>query len=128
MVALPGQQNHRQAVVERLRFPQQFKPRPAAQAIVQQTDVVHLTPEGGQGVIVIVHPLQLITMIPDFRNQIASDDIIILIVIHQQDSDAGVRHTRDYSWSLGNSTTSNQYCPSTLINSTRDLNVTGLVT
>ena len=89
VVALSGQQNHRQPVIQGFGFAQEFKPRPAAEAIVQQADVVFVAVNGGQGGIIIVHPLQLIAAIPDFGNQIARDDVIIFIVIHQQDSDGG---------------------------------------
>src|SRR5450432_3051394 len=128
MVALPGQQNHRRPAVERLRFTQQFQTRPLAETIIQQTNIVFTTPDGGEPVIVIVDPVKVIAAVANPGNQIAGDDVVIFIIIYQQDFGRVAGHKWNQPSADGSSTTSNQYRPRTLMSSTSDLNVTGLVT
>ena len=92
VIALAGKKNHRRPAAKRLRFAQQLKSGPLTQAIIQQTDVVFATLECRQRGIVSVNPFKLMGEIPDLRNQIARDDVIILIIIHQQNSDGVGRH------------------------------------
>ena len=39
---------------------------------------------GCQRRLVVVYPLQLVAFVPDLRNQIAGDEVIILVVVHEQ--------------------------------------------
>ena len=93
MIILTGQQNNRHCATPAQRFTQQFHAIMLAKAVVEEINIVPTPFHLHQSSVIGRHPLQDILSPADLGQQIASEDIIVFVVIYQQDFYRRIIHT-----------------------------------
>ena len=85
-LSLAGQQNHGRLAVPPEALADQFQAVPLAEPVVDQDQIVLVGADDFDGLVEVGHPLQNEVGLGNLGEKVASEDVVVLVVIDQQDS------------------------------------------
>ena len=89
-LGLAGEEDDRDLAAEAPDLVDELDAGARAEAIVEQAHVGGGGDQGVHGVLIVLHPADPVLVGRDLADQVAGEDVVILVVVDQQDIDRGV--------------------------------------